>query len=83
MPNLVPSYSKPNCQKRRREWKKYNTYFHEATIKVNDEFDSEKNSHKKIQYYKDMGVTWDEEPWKNRHQVDVQTQKLRYFTWFE
>ena len=80
MPNLVPSYSKPNCQKRRRDYKKYNTYFDEKTIELRDHFDYKKNSIElKKKYYEDMGVTWDKEPWKNKYQVDVSTKKLKYY----
>ncbi|XKL62172.1 hypothetical protein PGB90_002005 [Kerria lacca] len=72
MPNYVPSYSKPNCFNKRREWKKYNTYFNENTIRIRDSFFNDKKGIKE-KFYKQMGLEWDKEPWKNRRQLDVNT----------
>lgn len=55
MPNLVPSYSKPNCFKKRREWKKYNTYFDERTIQMWDRYYNDNNV-AKIKYYLEKGL---------------------------
>lgn len=78
MPNYVPSYSKPNCFNKRREWKKYNTYFNENTIRIRDSFFNDKKGIKE-KFYKQMGLEWDKEPWKNRRQLDVSVQKLSFY----
>lgn len=78
MPNLVPAYSKKDCFKKRRDWKKYNTYFDENTISVFDEFYRDKHGIKE-KFHKSLGLQWDAEPWKTRHQLDVSTKKLVHY----
>lgn len=79
MPNLVPSYSKKNCFKKRRDWKKYNTYFDENTIKLWDKFYKDESGIKEA-YYKLRGVEYDSEPWKKvENRLDITPRKLAFY----
>lgn len=72
----MPKYSKKDCTKRRRDWKKYNTYFDENTIKTN-KFEDRHGIQEK--FYESLGLKWDKEPWKNRPTLDVQPKKLVHY----
>lgn len=79
MPNLVPAYSKKDCFKKRRDWKKFNTYFDEKTIRSAwDYFIRDEHGIKK-EFHKSLGLEWDEEPWKKRPTLDVSTTKLVHY----
>lgn len=79
MPNLVPAYSKPNCFKKRRDWKKYNTYFDEKTIRIKDKYYREEKGIK-LNYYKERGIEFEPEPWKNKvDKIDITPRKLTFY----
>lgn len=79
MPNLVPKYSKPNCFKKRRDWKKYNTYFEESTINSFDPFYRDESGIKE-KWYKMRGIEFDKEPWKKKvDKIELPPKKLAMY----
>lgn len=78
MPNRVPHYSKANCFQKRRDWKKYLTYFDESTIRIKDKFRKDKTGLKEA-FYKKMGVHSEEAPRGDNLKVDISTRKLTFY----
>ncbi|XP_065205730.1 large ribosomal subunit protein mL66 [Planococcus citri] len=82
MPTLVPKYSKKDCFKKRRDWRKHNTYFEESTIMSWDPLYKDESGIKE-KWYKMRGIDVEKfqpEPWKNKvDKIELQPKKLTFY----